>query len=169
MSLKLEWRSIAGQPNYQVSNTGLVRSIRRKEPFVMAQEADRDGYKKVQLSNCGTSTHYAVHRLVAMAFLGEPPSFNMVVCHGDGSRDNNLSTNLRWGTQAENVSDKVVHGTHQIGSKHPRSSIDEVAATCVKTLLSEGTSLRKTAALTGTSFWIVADISRGRTWNHVNI
>ncbi len=44
-----------------------------------------------------------VHRIVAFAFLGEPPTPQHVVDHIDTNRRNNRPENLRWLTKLENV------------------------------------------------------------------
>ena len=44
-----------------------------------------------------------VHRIVAYAFLGEPPTKEYVVDHIDTNRRNNRPENLRWLTRLENV------------------------------------------------------------------
>lgn len=44
-----------------------------------------------------------VHRIVATAFLGEPPTDEHVVDHIDTDRQNNRPSNLRWVTRLENV------------------------------------------------------------------
>lgn len=45
----------------------------------------------------------AVHRIVAFAFLGTPPSDDYVVDHKDTNRCNNRPENLRWVTKLENT------------------------------------------------------------------
>ena len=45
----------------------------------------------------------AVHRIVATAFLGDPPSKQHVVDHIDTNRQNNRPENLRWVTRLENI------------------------------------------------------------------
>lgn len=44
-----------------------------------------------------------VHRIVAFAFLGEPPSTQHIVDHIDTNRRNNRPQNLRWLTKFENA------------------------------------------------------------------
>lgn len=44
-----------------------------------------------------------VHRIVAFAFLGEPPTHQYVVDHIDTNRRNNRPQNLRWLTKLENA------------------------------------------------------------------
>lgn len=45
----------------------------------------------------------SVHRIVAVAFIGEPPSPQHVVDHIDTNRQNNRPSNLRWVTRLENA------------------------------------------------------------------
>ncbi|PVX27042.1 MAG: HNH endonuclease [Candidatus Bathyarchaeum sp.] len=44
-----------------------------------------------------------VHRIVAMGFLGQPPTKKHVVDHVDTNKQNNRPDNLRWFTRLENV------------------------------------------------------------------
>ncbi len=44
-----------------------------------------------------------VHRIVAYAFLGEPPTAQHIVDHIDTNRQNNRPENLRWVTKLENI------------------------------------------------------------------
>ena len=67
-----------------------------------------------------------VHRLVALTFLGDPPSSRHLVAHADGNRTNNRVSNLRWATQSENLSDCRRHGTALIGSRNPATSLVEL-------------------------------------------
>lgn len=50
-------------------------------------------------------SHHPVHRVVANAFHGVPPSEDHVVDHIDTNRENNSPENLRWVTRAENLFD----------------------------------------------------------------
>lgn len=73
------------------------------------------GYRPTKLDNVWTlgkpndKTGYmllagqSVHRIVAFAFLGPPPSNQYVVDHVDTNRRNNRPENLRWVTRLENV------------------------------------------------------------------
>jgi HNH endonuclease len=46
---------------------------------------------------------YKVHRLITEAFHGRPPFDDAVAMHIDENAANNRPSNLRWGTQKENL------------------------------------------------------------------
>ncbi len=50
------------------------------------------GYRRVTLNNKG----YLVHRLIALAFLGDPPFAEAVVNHKNGLKGDNRADNLEW-------------------------------------------------------------------------
>ncbi|WP_228378587.1 HNH endonuclease signature motif containing protein [Treponema endosymbiont of Eucomonympha sp.] len=56
---------------------------------------DRTGYMEI--------ASVRVHRIVATAFHGEPPTAEHVVDHIDTNRQNNRPENLRWLTRLENI------------------------------------------------------------------
>ena len=55
----------------------------------------KTGYKEI--------ASVRIHRIVAMAFHGEPPSKEYIVDHIDTNRQNNRPGNLRWLTRLENI------------------------------------------------------------------
>jgi len=124
-----QWRDIPGaDAGYQASNFGCVRSpdrlirVHRKTRTGSASEYDLDvtgkiltptiinGYCSVSVMEGGIPRTRYVHRLVLSAFAGECPT-DMECCHGDGNRQNNHLTNLRWDTSRANHQDRVKHGT----------------------------------------------------------
>lgn len=69
------------------------------------------GYPTVKLSINGKTIKRKVHRLVCLAFHGNPSSDQLEVRHIDGTRTNNRVNNLTWGTRSENALDRQRHGT----------------------------------------------------------
>lgn len=89
-----EWRDIPGYEGaYQVSSLGRVRKI-----SILKTDGGGHKYQRVNIEG---RTQY-VHRLVAKAFLGEPPEGNAVVNHKDFDSRNNAADNLEWTTQKGN-------------------------------------------------------------------
>lgn len=71
-----------------------------------------NGYLVVGLRRGGKSLQRTVHTLVAEVFLGYIRGSGLVVRHYDGIKVNNDVSNLRVGTQRENLLDTVRHGHH---------------------------------------------------------
>ena len=106
--MAIEWRPIPGKWDYSVSNTGLVRreqrivSLKNGRQRVIQQKILRQshagyGYLIVHLGY----PKYYVHRLVALAFLGNPQN-GCEVNHKDENKENNCVENLEYVTRAEN-------------------------------------------------------------------
>jgi len=125
----VEWRDIPGWEGwYQVSNTGLVRSVdrtitsRRGYTYVCKGSirklvpCSKYGHLSVQLRRNGAVLGMSVHRAVLAAFVGPCPP-GMECCHNDGDPTNNHVSNLRWDTSAANSRDKIRHGRHHLINK----------------------------------------------------
>lgn len=108
-----EWRDIEGYEGfYQVSNTGLVKSLERRVDYghikplrrerILRPKTDKDGYRGVRLQRNGTSKHFRVCRLVAIAFIPNPNNLPFVN-HKDEIKSNDTFTNLEWCTQQYNA------------------------------------------------------------------
>ena len=99
------WNTIDGYDNYQVSNRGRVRNTINAnilKPWI----AQITGYAWVSLSKSGKVKKYAVHRLVAFAFLENLDGYKYVD-HIDRNKLNNDVTNLRWCTNQQNQQNKA--------------------------------------------------------------
>lgn len=111
-----EWRPVPGHPLLEASNLGRVRSLPYSQPM------PKGGFKRVHVTaTFGVRTssrkgaahcymkltfkrqNFKVHRLVCLAFHGEPPPDKPLVLHGDEDGCNNEQDNLAWGSQKENL------------------------------------------------------------------
>lgn len=105
---RMQWRTIAEHPAYEVSDTGEVRHGER----ILKQQTDRKGYRRVKI---GRSHLIRVHREVAKAFVPNPEG-KPQVNHKDGDKGNNRADNLEWVTNAENqlhaYRTGLKHGAH---------------------------------------------------------
>ena len=109
---------------YEVSEMGDVRSLprtgadgRRVHGKMLKHGVNWAGYHSVVLQRDRQKKFFMVHRLVLASFVGPPPAGKPLALHGDGVRDNNHVSNLRWGNQSENMRDAIRHGTHPEASK----------------------------------------------------
>jgi hypothetical protein len=64
------------------------------------------GYQVVNLDCGGKNSTRQVHRLILLAFVGEPPAGFQACHYPDSTRSNNRLENLRWDSVAENMKDK---------------------------------------------------------------
>lgn len=111
------WRLIPGYGDcYFVSDRGRVLSLNRNDPHIMLQTDDKRGYWMVQLSHANRTYNRFVHQLVAAAFHGPRPE-GLECRHMNGNKKDNRALNLKYGTQSENVFDRVRHGTHHWAAK----------------------------------------------------
>lgn len=80
----------------EISEDGkTVRDVERD--YIYVQDLNSDGYPTVRVRHVRTT----VHRLVALAFLGERPK-DTVVDHIDRNKQNNHYKNLRYVSFSEN-------------------------------------------------------------------
>lgn len=99
-----EWRPVVGfEGLYEVSNTGLVRSLhgRRGKVYMMKQKLTRYGYMSIHLRNKDVVKDICVHILVAKAFIPNPENKDQID-HINTIRTDNRVENLRWATSHEN-------------------------------------------------------------------
>jgi hypothetical protein len=120
------WRPVPGREGYEVSSFGRVRSLDRaithsdgrstlRKGRLLKQRTVGKGYQRVQLRPGNEA--WRVHRMVLLAFLGEPPEGYGLACHLDGNPSNNLLENLYWGSASDNMQDRIRHGTNPNAAK----------------------------------------------------
>lgn len=127
--MKEIWKDINGYEGlYQVSNIGRIKSFhsRYKEPRILKTHKRINGYIFICLHKDKELFTVDIHRLVAEAFVPNPnPDEYKYVLHLDDNQENNVYTNLKWGTQKENCNTKHHHETlsksagNRVGEKNP--------------------------------------------------
>ena len=102
------WKDIKNfEGLYQVSNLGRVKSLprtinkRKCKEIIKTATLSNKGYYRLSLCKNGTTKYYAIHRLVAEAFVPNPNNFP-IVNHKDTNRTNNNANNLEWCTYKYN-------------------------------------------------------------------
>lgn len=101
----LEWKPIVGYESYYlVSENGDVWSIRSNRKLKLKPQ--KSGYVRVGLSVSGCRQDFAVHRLVALAFIPNPDN-KPTVNHINENKADNRVENLEWATSRE----QNIHGT----------------------------------------------------------
>lgn len=100
------WKPIKGLEGlYEVSNTGLIRSLKR--PIIRFMPGKqlkpfkrRDGYIAYGL---GRKRKAYIHRIVAETFIGPSPFPKATINHKNGKKSDNRPENLEWVSQSENI------------------------------------------------------------------
>ncbi len=93
------WKPVVGyETNYRVSNMGEIYSFHHNKYM---KQFYRKGYLSVRLSKDGKTRNLMIHRLVAIAFLGDKSP--LVVDHIDECKLNNSLHNLQWITAKQNT------------------------------------------------------------------
>lgn len=97
--MKETWKNSIVE-KYAVSNLGRIKNL--KTDHVIVPDSEEKGYKRLTIKVNGKTKHFAVHRLVAIAFIPNPEN-KPQVDHIDNDKSNNKVSNLRWCTNKENA------------------------------------------------------------------
>jgi len=95
-----EWRAVVGFPRYEVSSLGRFRN-KQTGRYLKTHSTD-NGYVQIGLLQNGKQRPLSVHRVVALAFLGEPIGNRNEVNHKNKVRADNRLINLEWSTRSNN-------------------------------------------------------------------
>lgn len=181
MSTHEEWRPVVGlEETYEVSNLGRIRSLRRVVPCgpdrwrgvpsrVLTPSYTPDGYQMVSVSDYLQDLHsrtVRVHRIVAFAFIGPPPTPQHVINHKDHDRRNNCVDNLEWVTLGENIRHAQRAGRLAHGARQHLAKLDDDKVRAIREGLAVGTLPRILAERFCVTVGTVRHIQHGRTWRH---
>lgn len=97
-----EFYPIAEYPNYYISKSGKVLSIKGRPKLLKPSKNDK-GYLQIQLFKNGKRKIMYIHRIVAITFIPNPNNYP-IINHKDENPLNNNLNNLEWCTQSYNVS-----------------------------------------------------------------
>lgn len=161
-----EWERVRGHPDYEVSDLGQVRSWKRPgPPRILKQSTMPKGYKVLALGVPGRL--YLVHRLVLDAFVGPPPFPKAVTRHLNNRPGDNRAVNLAWGTQKQNMEDRVPAGTDSKGVRHGNARLTEADAVDIRQRYSGGETGISLAGVFGVSCSHIYRVIHGQEWGHV--
>lgn len=175
------WKYVKGYEGYyQISNLGRVKSVERYvwwpglncyhllKERIMKPQLCRKGYARVQFKVDNVSKSFAVHRMVAEAFIPNPEG-KLEVNHINSIRDDNRLENLEWATHSENQVHAYKFGNRDHkGNNHPQRKIDE---SIVKEIRAKYIPFkyagRKLADEYGLKVSHIANIVRNKIWKGV--
>ena len=128
---------------YSISNHGRLRGEKlysdKTFPGRILRTPILAGYPHIVLQDGFRVKGFYVHQLVALAFVGPPPTELHEVNHKDGNKENNRPSNLEWMTTQENIHHyhrvlrPIVTGVPWLGPKprttgtgHPRVATEAI-------------------------------------------
>lgn len=133
------WKKVEGHPRYEVSNLGRIRAIYIrgiKRNKILKPKLTKKGYLEASLYKEGGHKSFALHRLVAEAFIPNPNNYP-TINHMDGNKQNNNISNLEWCTYKENI----IHA-YRTGLKHGIRGKDHSSSKKIAQLDLEGNLIK---------------------------
>ena len=158
---------------YLVSDQGEHWSIKTKT--LMSQAAHSQGYCSAVLTRTGKQASCVMHRLVALAHIGQPPQPRMDVNHKNGIKTDNRLENLEWSTRADNLRHaREVLGRQMglskgklAGVRNPNCKLSESDVVQIRKMAREGITLAAMAKLFPVAAETIGRVVAGKTWAHV--
>lgn len=115
---------------------------------------------------CVDGRYKIVSRMVCEAANGPPPTPKHEAAHscGKGHAACCAKRHLSWKTRAENMADKVEHGTHHRGERNPSAKLKKSDVEKIIWLVDGGMTQQAVADQYSISQSTVSLIVRGRLW-----
>lgn len=158
---------------YQASSAGRIRSFHGKTPRILKAHKNGSGYLNVGLCENGKRTVFYVHRLVAIAFHGEPNGKE--VNHKNLDKSDNSIDNLEFVTHQQNQQHASQHGRFgglkpnagARGAAHYRTSLTESDVKAIRSESIKGVPLSDLASAYSCTYNSIHAIVTRRNWKHL--
>lgn len=169
---------------YSVSRNGEVKSIARTKRVgsiktgikilpvkerILKKSLDRLGYFSVRLSKNGKAQNCLVHRLVALAWIGQPPEGMPHINHIDGNKQNNHVSNLEWCSPIHNINHAIQSGLHPSpkGQTNIKAKLTDEQVKDIRSREKYRGLVSALAKEFGVGRLCISRIRRGVTWAHI--
>ena len=134
----MEWKTIQGYENYEVSNEGQVRN---KKTGRILKPWNNKGYFQVKI----LKKWFYIHRLVAVAFIPNPDNLPEVDHINKNSQDNKVE-NLQWISRENHIQKDLTKKVYCIELEQTFDSIQEAEEfTGAKGIIKVCKGIRKTS------------------------
>lgn len=165
------WKDVVGfEGYYQVSNTGHIKSLDRKncrnktnstirKGRILKPALNKKGYLTVVLTVNAVNHTKILHRLIAAAFI-ENPDGKATVNHKNGIKTDNNIDNLEWATNRENYDHAVMNGLHDNRFKRLQDNRRKVVIT-KEGIKEEFESIKEASFFIGTSGGAIGNVLNG--------
>ena len=161
-------KQIPGLDGYYATEAGDIVSVRSGEERTLKQRL-RKGYAIVTVAvqtSLGRERHrMPVHRLVLLAYKGQPLEHANHGRHLNGDSTDNRQSNLEWGTPKQNSEDAIRHGTLGPGelARHRRLTAAQVSE--IRKRLAQGEPDASLSIEYGVSQYYPTKIAAGIRWS----
>lgn len=175
------WVPVLGYEGYyDVSTKGRVRSRDRLRTSTLGNPyklkgrllkicLNGRGRPVVRLYKDGLGKTITLHRIMAIAFFGEPNESEMQVNHIDGNKVNNNLNKLEWVTASENVRHAFENGLNSnCGEKNPASILTTNDVVEIRELINV-LPMHELADIYGVSKSNIENIKYNRTWKGIGV
>lgn len=179
------WCDVPGLIGFRASTLGRIQSrwVKGKsrgrgawpatlgDSWVDVKTFNSKGYLRFVIPGAcsgGKQAKMSVHQAVCRAFFGTPLP-GQEVCHDDGNKSNNRSSNLKWGTPKENQLDMTRHGTRasRAGEKNGSAKLTAGQVYEIRNRINEGESKTAIASDFKVSACIISMIGLRKKWKHL--
>lgn len=147
---------------YQVSNTGKIRSVKNG---TMKQFSMKNGYLAIVLRKNKKTVCRTTHSLILNSFNCSKPTSKHQAAHTDGNKKNNHISNLSWKTCKENHADKRIHGTDIGGERNPKAALTYEQVKFIRKY-SKKAKASWFAEKFNVSYSTIRNIIIGKTWKY---
>lgn len=160
----LEGRTPDGEPNRFIQE---LLSSSRQECTVWPFATKDNGYGTVTVNGRTVSAH----RHICGLFRGPPPFLNAHAAHSCGNRSCVNPRHIEWKTKRQNESDKSLHGTKCIGSRHGGSILSERDVRSIRAIFNGTDSPTKAevAKTYGVTRKAICAVVNGRSWRWLDV
>lgn len=175
------WKDIPGfEGYYQASNFGNLKTLARlvvqsptrtalRSEKILKQKVSHDGRMLVSLCVDKVKSYFNVHRLIALCFIGNPPSDLHEINHIDGNPKNNFVENLEWVTKSYNIKHSWDIGLrNQDGENNPISKLDEKSVREIRDMIKyTDMKILHIAKIYNVSDSLIHQIKSNKIWKHL--
>ena len=154
-SIEKEWRDVTEYSNYEVNQFGEIRNKKRKQ--ILKPLVNPNGYCYVCFNIFGKRKRFAIHRIVANAFIPNPDELKEVN-HKDYNKKNNCVQNLEWVSSSQNKKHAYLKEENHVsrGKKVNQYSLDGE-------FLQSYNSLQEAAVAVGGNFSAISNCCNGKS------
>lgn len=172
----MAWKDIPGYEGiYQVDTNGQVKRLAGSRNCLKGRflkpRMSAGGYLSVALSLHGRPKETGVHKCIALAFIGRPPSTAHQVNHKDGNKLNNHPDNLEWVTASENIRHAVRTGlkVDKRGKERVHTVLTDENVMIIRQRFAAGERHHTLSKEFGVSASHIRDIAYGRKWTYLPV